>query len=87
MRRSIRWVAACAAIGFLQFWMWTGMAHEDGDTVGWRELVASFVFVCVVAWFILPQKRPCGFDRTDLGHDEALRRVKDQPKPEWRRYP
>jgi len=73
VRHSIRWFAACAGIATLQFWMWTGLAQEDGETVGWPEALWSFVFVCLVAWFILPSQRPLGFDRADLGRAEIMR--------------
>jgi len=84
---SVRWFAACLAIATFQYWGWTSMAKEDHVPIGLPDFLVSFAMVCLAAWFFLPQKRPCGFDRLDLGREEILRRLKRQPKTEARRYP
>jgi hypothetical protein len=66
MKHSVRWFAACLAIGLLQFWMWTGMAKEDHEPIGFGDFLFSLTLVCVVAWWILPKQRPCGFNRGPL---------------------
>jgi len=77
MKHSIRWFAACAAIAWTQWLSWFGLAKENGERMPdrWMYLYA-FILICIVAWWLLPQQRPLGFDRGGLSHDQIRARLR-----------